>query len=180
MAIVRNAGEPVTTEAGGTHPSLVSLGVLHFVGGAGVTRIGCRWHRMPGELDAARIPVVRNAGTSVTSGTGVMQPPLVSPGVLHFVRASDVAGRRSPASAGRRIPASAGRANGRPRANPEPGKTPLCSSRWRAATALRNALHQWAHERMLTPAPSSVGRYGDFGVSHPLRRLRSGCLHRRE
>ena len=196
MAIVRNAGEPVTTEAGGTHPSLVSLGVLHFVGGAGVTRIGCRWHRMPGELDAARIPVVRNAGTSVTSGTGVMQPPLVSPGVLHFVRASDVAGRRSPASAGRRspasagrrspasagrrIPASAGRANGRPRANPEPVKTPLCSSRWRGATALRNALHRRAHERMLTPAPSSVGRYGDFGVSHPLRRLRSGCLHRRE
>lgn len=159
-----------------------------FRTGPGVTRIGCGANRMRRESDAARTPVARNAGTSVTSGTGVMHPPLVSPDVLHFVRASDVAGRRSPASAGRRspasagrrIPASAGRANGRPHANPEPGKTPLCSSRWRAATALRNALHQWAHERMLTPAPSSVGRYGDFGVSHPLRRLRSGCLHRRE
>ena len=130
------------------HPSLVSLGVLHFVRGARVTRIGCGsdvagigcgsdvtrigcgsdvarigcgGHRMPRESDAARIPVVRNAGTSVTSGTGVVHPPLMSPGVLHFVRASDVAGRRSRASASGRIPpreslpASAGRANGRPR-----------------------------------------------------------------
>ena len=81
-------------------PSLVSLCLLHFVRAAGVTGIGCGGHRMPRESDAARIPVVRNAGTTVASVTGVMHPPLVSPGVLHFVRASDVAGRRSPASAG--------------------------------------------------------------------------------
>ncbi len=47
VAIVRNAGEPVTSEAGVTHPSLVSLGVLHFVQGrvsreSDAARIGCR------------------------------------------------------------------------------------------------------------------------------------------
>ena len=54
VAIVRNAGEPVTSEAGVTHPSLVSLGVLHFVRGrvsreSDVAGIGCPANRMPRE-----------------------------------------------------------------------------------------------------------------------------------
>ena len=182
IPVVRNAGTSVTSEAGVTYPSLMSPGILHFIRASDVPGIGCRGRWTQRESGAARIPDVRNAGTSVTSEAGVTFPSLVSLNVLHFLRGPD-AGCRGPevASGRRRVPGlRAPVARTADRANPEPGKTPLRSSRWRAATAPRNALHRRVHERMLTPAPSSVGRHGDFGVSHPLRLLRSLYLHRRE
>ena len=50
----------------------------------------------------------------------------------------------------------------------------------RGATALRNAPQQTVQERMFTPEPYSMDRYGDFGISHPLRPLRSVYFHRQE
>ena len=163
------------------HPSLVSLGVLHFVRGARVTRIGCGsdvagigcgsdvarigcgGHRMPRESDAARIPVVRNAGTSVTSGTGVVHPPLMSPGVLHFVRASDVAGRRSRASAsGPEVPGECQRANPSPR-------IPPCEFRSRERPATRTP----SRGRRLCAAVAGAGRRR-FGMCSTGGRT-SGC-----
>ena len=118
------------------------------------TGIGCRGPEVPGECRRL------NPGECGQVNPSLRIPPCES----------------LPANPSLRVPVE--RTAGQ--ANPEPGKTPLCSSRWGRTTALRNALHRRAHERMLAPAPSSVGRSGDFGVSHPLRRLRSGYLHRRE